>query len=609
MRDRQRIATAPLYALLALGLLPFLLMALRLVAFADVGPTPLTAPGAWLNQSLNLQWIGVDERNVVLYILILPLAGLLIALTRLTLGIRVLGFRSILIAIGMQEIGVLPCLLLIVLITATVILVRPSMRRSGMPLYARVAVVLCVVTFTMLGGLLLGAWTNSVTLWSMAFFPVVILAMLAESVADTVARDGLAMAVLRTISTVALALIIAAMQQFTALRELLLTCPEVLLTPLVLVIFISEFLDLRLFEAFQPFSRSGENHQSQRPVIALVRNRFPEPPPRHSGQEVPRRYRKASLQALIDQLRDRDYDVRVLECDSSLAPQLRSLANDAYAPRGAGLCVLNYSGGTQGIGRLSHVPVICEALGVPYTGPDAEAPALSSDRRKQLDALRAEGLGTPREISMEQATQEAKDENSTLRVRPRYQSDRGAIEIANAKQLKSSIARIEGRFGPCLIERIPAGRAITAVVQMPEAPTGARVLALLYRTKGRGAFKPLTNLAEQNRLAVGRDALRAARALGCRDAARVDLFLTADGLITIDRVLAVEPLTTRSAAGTAADLAGLQLADLAEEALRQAWTRSSTQPSGQRPDTTLFSSNRNNRSHPPCATSALSVTA
>mgnify|MGYP002851628251 CR=1 FL=1 len=37
----------------------------------------------------------------------MPLAALLVALTRLSLGVRVLGFRAILIAIGMQEIGML----------------------------------------------------------------------------------------------------------------------------------------------------------------------------------------------------------------------------------------------------------------------------------------------------------------------------------------------------------------------------------------------------------------------------------------------------------------------------------------------------------------------
>ena len=102
-RDRQRIATPWLYLLLAVGLLPLAFMGLRLMALAPIGPAALLSPGEWLNQHLTLQWVGFEDRDVVLYILLLPLAALLIAVTRLTLGIRVLGFRSILIAIGMQR--------------------------------------------------------------------------------------------------------------------------------------------------------------------------------------------------------------------------------------------------------------------------------------------------------------------------------------------------------------------------------------------------------------------------------------------------------------------------------------------------------------------------
>ena len=180
LRDRDRITTQTLYLLLALGLLPFLAMGLRLMALTAMGPEALILAGDWLNQQLTLHWVSMADRDVALYILTLPVAALLITLTRLTLGVRVLGFRSILIAIGIQEIGLVPCLLLILLIAGTVIVIRPGMRRSGFPLYARVAVVLCIIAFIMLMGLFAGVWLDSVTLWSMAFFPVVILAMLVK---------------------------------------------------------------------------------------------------------------------------------------------------------------------------------------------------------------------------------------------------------------------------------------------------------------------------------------------------------------------------------------------------------------------------------------------
>ena len=45
--------------------------------------------------------------------LFLPLSALLIAVARLTFGIRVIGFRAILISVGFQESGIIPSLILI----------------------------------------------------------------------------------------------------------------------------------------------------------------------------------------------------------------------------------------------------------------------------------------------------------------------------------------------------------------------------------------------------------------------------------------------------------------------------------------------------------------
>jgi D-alanine-D-alanine ligase-like ATP-grasp enzyme len=608
--DRQRIPTVWLYALLGLGVAPFVLMGLRLAGLSAVGPGALVGMGNWLNQHLNMQWVAFADRDVVLYILQLPLAALLIAIVRLTLGIRVLGFRSILIAVGMQEIGLLPCLLLILLIAASVIVIRPSLRRSGMPLFARVAIVLCIVAFVMLSGLLAGAALDSPTLWSMAFFPVVILAMLAESVADTVAKDGLVMGLWRTTVTIALAGLIALLQQFTPLRELLLSCPELLLTPLAMIVVVSEFLDLRLFQDYRPFDKQRTATTPGKPQIVLVRNRFPDAPPRRLAFDAPRRYRKASLQSLIDQLRARAYDVQILECDASLPERLRSLAKAAYAPDGKGLCVINYSGGTQGLCRMAHVPVFCEALGIPHTGPLADAPVLWPDRTRQLAVLREQGLATPEVLSMEAAERMIAADQGPLWVRPRYQSDHGATRVRSIQQLARSMQRLSARYGECLIERAPDGAALTVILQNPERGLAARALPLLQRTTGRQPFTAMPPLSEALASAVDHCAKHAACALGCRDSARVDLYLTDSGEITVTRVSAIDPPAARSATVAAAQLAQLTAADLVEHAVHSALARATTDSRDVATFTAQDSSQvqPSNRSDSPCNIFASSVT-
>ena len=578
LQDRERIPVAALYLLLALAVLPLFLAGTRVLALVSSGPLPLFLLGEWLNQVLSLDWISYRDRDVVLYILLLPLAALLTVLTRLTLGVRVLGFRAILIAIGFQEIGLLPCLLLIALISGTVVLVRPLMRRFGLPLYARVAVILCIVAFTMLFGLFAGSWLASPTLWSMAFFPVVILAMLAESVADTAAREGVSTAVWRMASTIALAGVIAGISQLTVLRELLMACPELLLTLLVLIVLVSEFLDLRLFEHLQRRSDAPAQDGAQRPLIAVVRNRFPEAPPRRAAGSPSRRYRRAALQPLIDALRGRGFAVRVLECDSTLPAKLIRLAAECVGRPHGGVLVFNCAGGTQGAAALAQVPTLCEMLGLKYTGPGPQAPALLDDRRAQLDCLQQRGLQVPAALSYGEALEHLQSAEGPVWVRPRVRADRGAAEVRDARRLAAARERVQRRFGEVLYELPPEGRVVTAVVLHPERGPESRVLPLLASRGVTPSYVALADVSQAQRRALEFVAAIAAATLGCRDWARVDMTLGRDSGVTVMRVLAIDPITRRGAIGAAARLADLRPEDIAETMLRAAAGRDNNSP-------------------------------
>ena len=447
------------------------------------------------------------------------------------------------------------------------------MRRFGLPLYARVAVILCIVALTMVLGLFAGSWLDSPTLWSMAFFPVVILAMLAESVAATAARENVSMALWRMASTIALAALIAALSQITSLRELFMSCPELLLTVLVMIVFVSEFFDLRIFERFQPGADRATGAMNALPTIAVVRNRFPEAPPRRTRGEAARRYRRASLQPVIDALRGRGFVVEVLECDSSLPNRLQAVAKLAERQSRAGLLVLNCAGGSQGAGALAQVSTVCEMLGLRYTGPGPQAAVFLDDRAQQMDCLRRARLSVPASLSWEEACQRLEEEELEVWVRPRFCSDRSATRVSDTRQLRRSVARIRRRFGECLFELPPGGSAVTAIVLQPEEATQARVLPLLGQGREEQSYCAMTDLSDESRSVLENAAITAAATLGCRDCARVELYISAEGAVTIGRVVAIDPITRRGASGRAAELAGLRLDGFAESLLRGAWTR------------------------------------
>ncbi len=562
---RHRIPAGGLLVLTVLGVLPLLAILLRVLAVAGAAPGGVTwfwEAGDWLNDNLGLLWMPSEDRDGILYILFLPMAALLTALTRLTLGIRVLGFRAILIAIGFQEIGPLPSLLLIAVVALIVVAVRPWMRRFGLPFYARVAIILCIVAVTMVGGLLVGAWLGSATLWSFAFFPVVILAMLAESIADTVARDNTAMAAWRTFSTVLLAVLIAGVSQVTLLREFVLACPELIVTQMVLVVMVAEFLDWRLFESVGLGSEQQSGH-GRRGAVAIVRNRWSGGVLLRRGGQAPGRYRRRSLQPLVDGLRDLGYHVKVVEGDLSLANELKRFFPAQQQAPGVDRLVINCSGGLQGRGRLGHVASLCELAGVTCSGPDALAMATLSDRILMLQTLKAAGIPTPQWTDAVMLETWLVERSFPLLVRARFEPDRRPIRVRDPDALFAALRQVERDFGDPIVETIAPGRALrAAVIATPATNSGMECLPLVEWASRAKRYRCVEGLRDTETARVEEMALAAVQALRCRDAARVDLRLTADGRLQVDAVHVVDLWTPRGCLAAAAGCAGMDFPSL-----------------------------------------------
>ena len=145
------------------------------------------------------------NRSRLLYMLFVPAGAMLIALARLTFGLRVIGFRAILISVALQETGVIPGLLLISVMTGIVIGVRPTLTRIKLPYVARVSVILSIAVLVLLAALLTAPLMRSEVLWRVAFFPVIVLGLLAEGIARTMDRDSGFSAILRIAMTIAVA--------------------------------------------------------------------------------------------------------------------------------------------------------------------------------------------------------------------------------------------------------------------------------------------------------------------------------------------------------------------------------------------------------------------
>jgi D-alanine-D-alanine ligase len=512
--------------------------------------------------------------------LLLPTAALLIALARLTFGLRVLGFRAILVAIGFQEIGILPSLLLMVLVIATILVARPSMRNIQLPFYARIAVILCIAAMIMVGSLLLGPSLGSNTLWSFAFFPVIILAMLAESIASTLARDDAWTAAWRAGWTVVLALLIAFMSQIQAVREVALLLPELILTQLVAIIFISEFLDFRLFEQWparglrrlrqRSLQTSTDSGPGGPMKVAVVQNRWNKNVIGHLGVGALVHERTLSVQVVVDALRGQDFTVQVFEGDISLLRDLQEfLPTDPLTGAPGGL-VLNLAAGVQGRGRSCQVPAMLEMAGVAYTGPDPIAQACLLDRYALMMLLRQAGVCTPRVRLMSSKSDDLGDLRFPLVVRPRF-------ELAAYRTVVKHRAALDAA-----VEHIAQNFAQQALIEAPEKFPEIRVSLLgnepfeclpLLQVDASGKKTCPARVDDTLAKRICECARAAATAIGCRDYARVDIRLTARGRLHVVGVHTVGIFARNGSFAQSAQKAGYSFGDLMRRVVDVAWSR------------------------------------
>jgi len=582
VRPKGRIGPVGLAVLLLLGCLPFFMAFARLLAYPGMqrsiwnGFDLLHRLGAFLNRSLTLEWVPPDDRWTILYLLMLPTAVLLITVTRLTLGIRVLGLRAILIAVGFREIGIVPSLLLIAVVVATVVLVRPATRRLRLPLYARISVISCIAAVIMVAALFLGPWMRSETVWSVAFFPVVILAMLAESIAKTIDQDNALTAAWRLGWTVMLALVIAGISYAPAIRAFALHFPEFMITQLVAIVLVSEFFDFRLLESRQANLGKPKSGKRERLRVAVVRNRWNTDVIGRLGLSTPTGQRSRSVQRVVDGLRDCGFKVKVFEGDISLFRNLRDFLPPEPRPGVPAGLVLNLAGGIQGNGRFCHLPSMLEMAGVAYTGPDPVAHVRMLDRYVLLSLLQQNGLATPQFALASDDGNIPADLQFPLAVRPRCEPQAAPIIVDRRHALVAAVRDVARQCAQAaVIETAFDGPEIRVSLIGNDSVECFPLLQM--GPSGRGSICPAPldpALAD----AIRTYARRIYIAAGCRDYARIDIRLPPSGEPCILQIHSLGILARKDSFARSAEAGGYPFQALVQRIVTTAWSRYGAEP-------------------------------
>ena len=231
--------------------------------------------------------------------------------------------------------------------------------------------------------------------------------------------------------------------------------------------------------------------------------------------------------------------------------------------------VFNIAEGFYGVNREAHVPAICEFYGIPYTGSDPFTLSLCLDKARTKETLSFHGIPTPR-FAVVGEIGELQGRTADLRlplfVKPLHEGSSKGITDANLcrdrRQLrKQTKFLLENYRQPVLIEEYLPGQEFTcAVLGNGDDATVLPIVGMNFETLPEGAlpiysfdakfvwdrpenpleiFECPARISNKLQASIERVTLDAFRVLGCRDWARIDVRLDAEGA---PNVIEVNPL-------------------------------------------------------------------
>ncbi|HEU4616191.1 MAG TPA: ATP-grasp domain-containing protein, partial [Kofleriaceae bacterium] len=223
--------------------------------------------------------------------------------------------------------------------------------------------------------------------------------------------------------------------------------------------------------------------------------------------------------------------------------------------------IFNIAEGVEGRNREAQVPALCELLGIPYTGSDSATLAIALDKALGKKVLLQHDILTPKFQLMESPRERiSADMKYPLIVKPNAEGSSKGIGstsiVDNEDELRAAVKDCVERYRqPALVEEYIAGREFTVGLLGDKRPRVLPPMEIKFKKKDNPRpvydytvkqdweeyvyYECPAKLTEAEQKAIEKIARATFWALDCRDVARVDLRMDAEGRIY---VLEVNPL-------------------------------------------------------------------
>ena len=247
-----------------------------------------------------------------------------------------------------------------------------------------------------------------------------------------------------------------------------------------------------------------------------------------------------TIEAISNAIAAHGHDVVELEAGRSLPAALVAAEVDV---------VFNIAEGRGPRGRESQVPALLELLEIPYTGSDPVTLGVTLDKSLASTLVRAAGVATPRSCLIASAGDPVPaDFPYPAIVKPVHEGSSKGISresvVFDEAGLRAQAGVVAADYEqPAFCEEYISGREIT-VGLLGDPPQVLPPMEIVFlgndelpvysfdvKQRWHGIVRLETGaaLAPAEAAALERDSLLAFHAFGCRDVARVDFRLAADG--------------------------------------------------------------------------------
>jgi D-alanine-D-alanine ligase len=296
-------------------------------------------------------------------------------------------------------------------------------------------------------------------------------------------------------------------------------------------------------EIAEPRSRRGKPRRTERLKVGFAFNvKRVTPDPSGEGDDEAEYDSPKTLQAIREAIASYGHEVVDLEATSDLPIQLASTPVDV---------VFNIAEGFKGRNRESQVPALLELLDIPYTGSDPAALSVSLDKALAKRMVRTHGILTPSYLVMHTGKERLpKELGFPLLVKPVAEGTSKGVtkksvvrdEVEMREVARDMIAKYRQ---PALVEEYIGGREFTVGMLGERRPRVLPPMEIVFLDRQDPtpiySFEMKQDWNEKIRYEVpakleGRELERLERAarecfgaLGCRDVARIDFRMDAEG--------------------------------------------------------------------------------